>query len=89
MGSGDKKMIGSALDRHEINARYHSEAYPYFMKSNGPYKIYDHALTKGKMCESNLNMINDQAKQRFKAELFNIKNMREFEKEQFKQTKMK
>jgi hypothetical protein len=58
-GSSDKKLLGAALNRHEINSQYHSKAYPYFMKANGPFKVYNHAKQKGRDYETNLNFITE------------------------------
>lgn len=38
-----RTIIGLALNRKQVSANYHSQAYPYFMRSQGPFKIYDHA----------------------------------------------
>lgn len=43
-----RTIIGLALNRKQVSANYHSQAYPYFMRSQGPFKIYDHAQHKGK-----------------------------------------
>ena len=51
-------LIGQALDRKQISNNYHCQAYPSFMRSNGPFKVYDHAQTKGKQYVSNLQDIN-------------------------------
>lgn len=40
-------MIGQALDRKKISNSYHNNAYPYFLRSQGPFKVYDHAKAKG------------------------------------------
>ena len=38
-----RTIIGLALNRKQVSANYHTQAYPYFMRSQGPFKIYDHA----------------------------------------------
>lgn len=53
------------------------------MRSNGPFKVYDHAQAKGKQYVANLQQINDQALRRFESEVNGIKELREFQKEQF------
>ena len=58
-------MIGAALDRKKISAEYHHSAYPYFFRSQGPFKVYDHAYAKGQKYVSIIQQINDQAHQRF------------------------
>ena len=40
-------LIGDALNRKVVSDHYHSKAYPLFMQSNGPFKVYDHAESKG------------------------------------------
>lgn len=40
-------MVGMALQRKHISQNYHHNAYPYFMRSQGPFKVYDHASAKG------------------------------------------
>ena len=39
--------IGQALDRKTISNNYHSIAYPSFMYSNGPFRVYNHSQAKG------------------------------------------
>lgn len=48
------KLIGNALDRKVISENYHFQAYPSFLRSNGPYRVYDHATTKGTKCVKNI-----------------------------------
>ena len=55
------------------------------MKSHGPYKIYDHSSVKGS--SKILKEANDLAQKRFKQELKSIKNLREFERSQFYDSK--
>lgn len=38
-----RTIIGLALNRKQIGPGYHTDAYPYFMRSQGPFKVYDHA----------------------------------------------
>jgi hypothetical protein len=47
-------MIGMALQRKKISNSYHYNAYPSFMHSHGPFKLYDHAAAKGKQYVHNL-----------------------------------
>lgn len=81
------KLIGNALDRNVISKEYHQGAYPSFLRSNGPFKVYDHATKKGTQYVANIQYINDQAQKRFQSELTNIKQVREFERKQFEKTK--
>lgn len=78
-----RTIIGLALNRKQVSANFHTQAYPYFMRSQGPYKIYDHAQHKGKQYVHNIQEINNQAHQRFQAECQKIKSLRESEREQF------
>lgn len=78
-----RTIIGLALNRKQISSGYHSQAYPYFMRSQGPFKIYDHATSKGQQFVQNLNETNQQAHARFQEECAKIKESREFEREQF------
>lgn len=82
-------MIGAALDRKKISAEYHHNAYPYFFRSQGPFKVYDHAYAKGQKYVSIIQQINDQAHQRFQEECQKLKETREFEREQFNWQKQK
>jgi hypothetical protein len=43
------KVIGNALERKTISDNYHSSAYPQFLRSHGPFKVYNHAEQKGYM----------------------------------------
>ena len=85
--SQGKLLIGNALDRHQISTGYHYNAYPSFMKSHGPFKIYDHSHVKGS--QQKIDEINHLAQQRFQQELKSIKNLRDFERKQFYSTKDK
>lgn len=42
-----EQLIGLALDRKRISKQYYNNAYPYFLRSQGPFKVYDHAKAKG------------------------------------------
>ena len=53
------------------------------MRSQGPFKIYDHANSKGKQFVANLTETNAQAHNRFQTECERIKENREYEREQF------
>ena len=37
-----RTIIALALNRKQVSPQYHTQTYPYFMRSQGPYKIYDH-----------------------------------------------
>lgn len=54
MNNNMKNLIGLALNRKQVSNNYHYSAYPYFLRSQGPYKVYDHATTKGQQYVANL-----------------------------------
>jgi CTP:phosphocholine cytidylyltransferase-like protein len=78
-----KNLIGLALERKQISNNYQSNAYPYFLRSQGPFRIYDHAQAKGKNYVGNIQAINEQARQRLEKEYHQIKEVRSFEREEF------
>jgi hypothetical protein len=43
------QMIGNAFERKTISDNYHSSVYPQFLRSNGPFKVYNHAQEKGSL----------------------------------------
>jgi hypothetical protein len=53
------------------------------MRSQGPFKIYDHAQTKGEKSLYNRDQIFRQAQHRFTDECEKIKESRFYEKEEF------
>ena len=53
------------------------------MRSQGPFKIYDHSHVKGQQYVQNLNETNNQAHERFIKECEHIREVRKFEKKQF------
>jgi hypothetical protein len=48
-------IIGLALDRKQISKNYEYSHYPNFMRSHHPFKIHNHAETKGKFFVENLH----------------------------------
>ena len=78
-----RTIIGLALNRKQIGPGYHTDAYPYFMRSQGPFKVYDHAQQKGSSAVTNLSGTNAAAHTRFQDECERIKENREYEREQF------
>ena len=84
--SVDEK-IESAQDRHIISDKYHTQAYPQFLRSHGPYKVYDHAEQKG--TKEKISKINQLADERFKQEMNQIKSVKEFEKNKFQMSLFK
>ena len=70
--SNSMNKIATAFERKQISSNYYSNAYPSFLRSSGPYLVYDHAVAKGdKTTKDKLN-ITMQAESRFKDELYNI-----------------
>lgn len=53
------------------------------MQSTGPFKVYNHAEAKGPKEYVNSKIINEQAVDRFNQEIEELKNMKEFQKNQF------
>ena len=53
------------------------------MRSQGPFKVYDHAQAKGQNYVQNLTETNQQAHERFQEQCKKLKDVREFEREQF------
>ncbi len=78
-----KNIIGLALQRNQISNQYHNQAYPYFLRSQGPFEVYDHAQSKGQQFVQNLQETNNQAHERFVKECEEIKAVRHYEKDQF------
>jgi hypothetical protein len=78
-----------ALDRKNVSNEYYKDAYPYFLRSQGPFKVYDHAKAKGQSFVENLQAIHDQAHLRFEQECKQIQKLRTFEREEFNWQKKK
>ena len=76
-------LIGSALERKTISDNYHTQAYPMFLKCQGPFKVYNHAQSKGQKVVKTMENINQQAQKRFNDELDHIKSLKELEKSDF------
>lgn len=66
-----------------MSDHYHTKAYPLFMQSNGPFKVYDHAEAKGPRESQKIQAINEQAAERYNDELEQIMNLKETQKHQF------
>lgn len=76
-------IIGRALNRKTISNAYHSE-YPRFLKSQGPFKIYNHYEVKGQDHVENISRAKQEAVRRFHNELDKITNLREEQKKAFR-----
>ena len=80
--------IKKALNRKVISSAYHSNV-PVFLKSNGPFAIYDHSLKYGstlkpKETTQNYRTVTDYASEaalrRHEQDLLQIKKLREEQK---------
>lgn len=81
------KTVQTALHRKKISQAYHTQM-PVFLKSEGPFAMYDHSLRHMKPTQSaNRMTVVDQASvaalQRYEKELVQLKELREKEKAQF------
>ena len=54
-----ENMIGLALERKNISNEYHAKQYPYFMRSQGPFRVFDHAHSRGPNYVANIQKSND------------------------------
>lgn len=69
-------MIGDALNRKKISDNYFNNAYPSFMKANGPFKIYDYSEQKGEFYVDNLQKNFTKAHDRFYQEMNYLKDLK-------------
>lgn len=78
----DMSDVEAALYRKKISNSYHT-AVPKFMRSQGPFAVYDHAQHKGAHSYETVGSVNEQALARYKEQSKNIRQVRENEKNQF------
>ena len=71
--------VEQALYRKKISNEYHT-AVPKFMRSQGPFAVYDHAAHKGGQSFNIYGSVNEQALQRFNKEIEGVQRVREHEK---------
>ena len=71
-----------ALHRKKISDKYHSSV-PKFMRSQGPFAVYDHAAHKGGQTFETVGAVNEQALARFNGDIDGVQKRREAEKNQF------
>jgi hypothetical protein len=81
------KTISKALDRKRMSSQYHTQM-PVFMRSEGPYSIYDHSLKQGGPPDqpTHTDQVADLALRRYEHELQKLKDVREHEKKTFFET---
>ena len=56
--------IEKALYRKKISDNYHTSV-PKFLRSQGPFAVYDHAAHKGSNAYETVGSVNQQALQRY------------------------
>jgi hypothetical protein len=78
----ERDFIKKALDRKKISSNYHT-ALPMFLKSQGPFAVYDHALHRGEEQANKFGNVTEQALGRHHNEVDRLKNVREAERSQF------
>ena len=72
-----------------MTEQYQAKAYPYFLRSQGPFSVYDHAKSKGQQYVQNLHDTNEQAHQRFQDECQKIKERKDQDRVNFDWQKKK
>ena len=77
-----REIIKNALNRKQISHDYHTTL-PKFMKSQGPFAVYDHAIHKGEGTTQVNSMVTEQALNRHFDEVKRLQGMREGEQAQF------
>lgn len=83
-----RKLVSKALNRKTISQAYHTNV-PAFLRSEGPFSIYDHSLRylKQQPEKTHNQTVTDQttmqALKRHEQDLQNLKNKREGEKDTF------
>ena len=70
------------MQRKKISDNYHTSV-PKFLRSQGPFAVYDHAAHKGTRVYDTVCNVNQQALQRYEQEISEIQKVRESEKKQF------
>jgi hypothetical protein len=77
-----QRIISNALNRKTVSVAYHT-AVPQFLKSQGPFTVYDHAMHKGERVKNINGSVNNAALDRYTQEIEHVKNCRNKEKETF------
>lgn len=78
----DLTDVEAALYRKKISDKYHTSV-PKFLRSQGPFAVYDHAAHKGGRTYETIGAVNEQALTRFNEGNNDIQKRREAEKSQF------
>lgn len=73
-----EQAIEAALHRKVISENYHT-AVPKFLRSQGPFAVYDHSAHKGPAAHEMNGAVNEQALNRFNAEIEGVQRQRERE----------
>jgi len=71
--------IEAALYRKQISENYHTSV-PKFLRSHGPFAVYDHSAHKGDKAYFTVGTVNEQALNRYTEDIKNVQKMRETEK---------
>lgn len=74
--------VEAALYRKKISDKYHTSV-PKFLRSQGPFAVYDHSAHKGAGSFDKIGNVNEQAINRFNSQIQGIQRQRELEKNQF------
>ena len=61
-------MVLDTLYRKQISNNYHTTV-PKFMRSQGPFAVYDHSAHKGAHANHTVGSVNEQALGRFNAQV--------------------
>lgn len=81
----DPNAVEQALNRKIISDNYHT-AVPKFLRSQGPFAVYDHSAHKGTRSHEMTGAVNEQALGRFNSEIDKVQRQREHEQQQFYST---
>ena len=74
--------VEQALHRKKISNDYHTSV-PKFLRSQGPFAVYDHHAHKGDRAYQTVGSVNEQALNRFNQETEGVQKQRETEKNMF------
>ena len=72
----DMGEVEAALYRKQISNNYHTTV-PKFMRSQGPFAVYDHSAHKGAHANHTVGSVNEQALGRFNAQVGSLQRTRE------------
>ena len=80
-----REIIKNALNRKQISHDYHTTL-PKFMKSQGPFAVYEHAVHKGSSTANIASAVTEMALKRHFDEVQRLQEKRISEKDQFYKT---